>query len=111
VRGNLLKKLLPPFIKPSVKNGQSRPFNRHRPPGLDWGGNKESMHTTKQQRETRQIELVETHNIALSLRRIGDAPGYNGDARRKRALYHAVLMEHCFTTQEQVALRAALNLP
>jgi len=81
------------------------------PSGLDWGGNKESMHTTKQQRETRQIELVETHNIALSLRRIGDAPGYNGDARRKRALYHAVLMEHCFTTQEQVALRAALNLP
>lgn len=67
--------------------------------------------TTKQHRETRQIELVETHNIALSLERMQKAAGYETDGRRKRALYHAVCMTNSFTTQERVNLRIALNLP
>lgn len=69
------------------------------------------MSTPKQRRETRQIEMVETHNLALSLIRIGNAPGYNADERRKRALYHAVCMTNSFNGEERKNLRIALNIP
>lgn len=69
------------------------------------------MSTTKQNRETRQIEMVETHNIALSLVRIQNAPGYDNDSRKKRAIYHAACMTNSFTNEEKKNLRIALNLP
>lgn len=69
------------------------------------------MSYTKQQRETRQIEMVETHNIALSLVRMGNALGYGVNDRRKRAIYHAVCMTDSFNNEERKNLRIALNLP
>lgn len=68
------------------------------------------MKITKQARETRQTEMVETYNIALSIRRMAEAPGYDHD-RWKRAIYHAVCMEDKGTRDERAALRQALNLP
>lgn len=70
-----------------------------------------SMNPSKLARVSRNIEMVETHNIALSLVRIQNAPGYQADEKKKRALYHAICMTNSFTTQERVNLRAALYLP
>ena len=67
------------------------------------------MKTTKQQRETRLTELVETHNIALALKRLNDAP-YE-PARKRRALYHALLMSDGFNREETTKIREALSLP
>ena len=47
------------------------------------------MKTTKQQRETRLNELVETHNLALSLKRLEEATPFD-HGRWERALYHAI---------------------
>ena len=67
--------------------------------------------TTKQNRQTRQIEMVETHNIALSLRRLYDSGPYDS-LRWKRAFYHALLMAHTSASFEEKALiRQALRLP
>lgn len=64
----------------------------------------------KRQRSTEKIELVETHNIALSLERIKDAPGYDQE-RWKRALIHALGMARVASNTEQKAIREALGLP
>jgi hypothetical protein len=65
--------------------------------------------TTKQERQTRLTEMVETHNIFLSLCRL-DRPPY--DSRRKtRALYHAITMTGAFSSEAVTAIRVALNLP
>ena len=65
--------------------------------------------TTKQLRETRKIELVETHNIALSIERI-NASNCHGDW--KRALYHALAMSGAYYNHAQLkAIREALELP
>lgn len=66
------------------------------------------MKTTKQQRETRMIELVETHNIALSLQRLTSSPYSVG--RWKRALYHALAMDGCAGRDELAKIREALGL-
>ena len=66
--------------------------------------------TSKQDRETRKIELVETNNIALSIARIRNAPGYSSDQKWKRALYHAILMA-TESWSEQAKIREALGLP
>lgn len=68
------------------------------------------MKTKSQQRSTEKIELVETHNIALSIQRIKDAPGYHPDGW-KRALIHALGMSNAGTRTEQTAIREALGLP
>lgn len=66
--------------------------------------------TSRQDRKTRKVELVETHNIALSLRRISDAPGY--DVKRwKRALVHAIGMAYVASNDEQRKIREAVELP
>lgn len=66
------------------------------------------MMKDKQLRETRKAELVETHNIALSLTRLQAQP-YDA-VRWKRALYHAVAM--CGMGDSQVeSIRKALGLP
>jgi hypothetical protein len=60
---------------------------------------------------TDKIELVETHNLALSLRRLKNIPdSWNQEAVR-RALYHAVCMTGCFDLSEQTQIREAIKLP
>mgnify|MGYP001568639483 FL=1 len=68
------------------------------------------MKTTKQQRETRLIEMGETHNIALALMRVNEAAPYD-TARKRRALYHALLMSDGFGSEELSKIRQALSLP
>lgn len=66
---------------------------------------------SKQDRQTRQIELVETYNLMRSLKRISETPGY-GSQNWKRALYHAIAMSGChggFNEMEKI--RQALGLP
>jgi hypothetical protein len=67
------------------------------------------MKTTKQQRETRLNELVETHNLALSLGRLESSPYDLG--RWKRALYHAICMQACGDSAMRAKIREALGLP
>lgn len=64
--------------------------------------------TPKQLRETRLNELVETHNIARSIRRLRGSPYDEG--RWRRALYHAVCME-VNGVEERQKIREALKLP
>ena len=66
--------------------------------------------TSRQDRETRKVELVETHNIALSLRRIQNAPGYD-NRRWKRALIHALGMAYVGSDEERKKIREAVDLP
>lgn len=58
---------------------------------------------------TKKAELVETHNIALSLDRLGGSP-YDCD-RWKRALYHAICMSGVADRDEKQKIREALKLP
>lgn len=58
---------------------------------------------------TRKTELVETHNIALSLDRLSQGP-YDCD-RWKRALYHALAMSGVSGTTALEKIRIALELP
>ena len=63
----------------------------------------------KQIRETTLSELVETHNLANSLRRLC-GPTYDGE-RWKRALYHALAMTSISNRQTLEKIRVALELP
>lgn len=66
------------------------------------------MSEAKRLRETRKVELVETHNIALSIDRLREGP-YDSE-KWKRALYHALAMSQVGRdTLEKV--RIALELP
>lgn len=58
---------------------------------------------------TDNIELVETANIARSLRRLERLRCSTDDARR-RVLFHAVCMTYSFTEEERKNLRIALNI-
>lgn len=59
---------------------------------------------------TRKIELVETHNIALSLDRLRELTPYG--VRWRRALYHALSMSECPIHINMLkAIREALELP
>ncbi len=67
---------------------------------------------TKNRRNTAQIEMVETHNIALSLRRLQNVPNCSGDQAQRRAIYHAVCMTYALSNDDQrKALREAIKLP
>lgn len=68
------------------------------------------MKISKQQAMTRQIELVETYNICLSLKRILNAPSYDSD-RWQRALYHALGMSSVSNHAQMEKIRQALGLP
>lgn len=61
-------------------------------------------------RETTKIELVETHNIALSLDRLVGAP-YDCGHRWRRALYHALGMSGVADRALLEKIRIALELP
>lgn len=68
------------------------------------------MMTPKQERQTRQIEMVETHNLALSIARIKNVPGYDS-MRWRRALYHAIGMTGCASNSMLEKIRQAMELP
>lgn len=61
-------------------------------------------------KSTTRIELVETHNIALSLMRLHESSPFDG-RRWKRALYHALTMSHPANEYERQKIREALSLP
>lgn len=63
---------------------------------------------SKQVRETRRVELVETHNLYLSLMRLQEGP-YDHQ-RWKRALLHAGGMAGLSSGQME-KLRLALEMP
>ena len=61
-------------------------------------------------RSTTRIELVETHNLSLSLNRLCCGP-YDTD-RWKRAFYHALTMSNASINREDLTkIREALHLP
>jgi hypothetical protein len=66
------------------------------------------MKSPRRKKNTAQIELVETHNLAFSISRLRDGP-YDPD-RWRRALYHALSM-CCVNRGEIEKIRQALNLP
>ena len=60
--------------------------------------------------KTDKLELVETHNLMLALRRLRSGSGGYDDGKWKRALYHAICCEiHEYDTKK--AIREALRLP
>jgi hypothetical protein len=63
----------------------------------------------KRETSTTKVELVETQNLALSLKRL-TGPPYEGD-RWRRALYHALTMTHTVNRDEAAKIREALELP
>lgn len=67
------------------------------------------MKTTKQQRETCQLEVVETYNLYRSFERLRQPP-FDG-LRWKRALVHALGMSFCASSIDRQKIREALGLP
>lgn len=61
-------------------------------------------------RSSKQVEVVETHNLLLSLNRIHNARGFGG-SRWKRALYHALGMFGQIGFTELQEIRKILRLP
>ena len=66
------------------------------------------MKIPKQDRETRQVEMVETYNLARSLSRVGG--GWGERPRMKRALYHALAMTEVLTETELKGVREVMGL-
>ena len=64
---------------------------------------------SKRLARTDQIEMVETHNLAISLKRCTDGP-YDTD-KWKRAFYHALAMSGVSNRGEIERIRIALQLP
>lgn len=65
---------------------------------------------SKQKRETRKVELVETNNLALSLSRLGAIKPWSRQ-HWKLALYHALLMSEVPSSDMVQKIRVALELP
>ncbi len=59
---------------------------------------------------TDKIELVETQNLALALRRLNNVNEWGGGVT-KRALYHAICMTLSFEATSRGKIREALSLP
>ena len=64
---------------------------------------------SKRNAVTRKIELVETHNIALSLDRLCES--WSDNVRWKRAFYHALAMSNAGNRGVLEKIRVALELP
>ena len=65
---------------------------------------------SKRNRQTDQIEMVETYNLCLSLNRL-HGRGIFDSLSWKRALYHALCMSSCGSFEEKALIRQALRLP
>ena len=59
---------------------------------------------------TQKVELVETHNLAVSIQRLRSGDGGYDDGRWRRALYHAICMQVNEWDIRQ-KIREALKLP
>lgn len=60
--------------------------------------------------KTDRVELVETHNLALSIKHLRSGGGGYDEGRWRRALYHAICMEiNEYDVKRQI--REALKLP
>lgn len=59
-------------------------------------------------KRTDKVELVETHNIALSLKRLQTS---SDEYRWRRAFYHALGMNYCASQDMKRKIREALELP
>lgn len=68
------------------------------------------MKIPKQERETSLAELVETHNLSLSLKRLENSVPFD-HGRWKRALYHALCMNGAGDPNMRTKIREALGLP
>jgi len=66
--------------------------------------------TPRRSRQTAVVELTETHNICLAIKRVQDQAGGYDPERWKRAVYHALGMAHVGTDVLQ-RVREALRLP
>lgn len=62
-----------------------------------------------QRKATERIELVEMHNLAISIKRLKDVRPYDGE-RWKRALIHAMGISYVHRNEVK-AVREALELP
>ena len=67
------------------------------------------MKVSRRNSQTSQVELVETYNLTLSLRRIYATS--NGGRAWKRAIYHALDMAGVTGHQELQKIRDTLQLP
>lgn len=65
---------------------------------------------SKLDRDTRLIGLVETNNIARSLKRIKASPNGHERERWKMAIYHAMFLAGCWPSELE-SVRKALGLP
>lgn len=65
----------------------------------------------KKKRTATEIEVLETRKLFLSFERLVKATRYGGNARVKRALYHALLMSGFLTSEQITEIRQALLLP
>jgi hypothetical protein len=65
---------------------------------------------SKQAKETRHIQLVETNNIARALKRIKASPHGSDRDTWKMAIYHAMFLAGCWHSELQ-KVRQALELP
>lgn len=61
--------------------------------------------------KTEKIELVETDNLARSLKRLKGIDRAFYQPAIRRALYHSSAMSNAFDSEEMTALRIALKLP
>lgn len=60
--------------------------------------------------KTSKMEMVETHNLAISFRRL-TSDGTTDPERWRRALYHALAMDGCAGRNVLEKIRLALELP
>ena len=61
--------------------------------------------------KTEYIELVETHNIVMALKRVKDQQGSYDSNRWKRAIYHALSISRVCGFNELKQIRETLGLP
>ncbi len=64
---------------------------------------------SKRLARTDQREMVETHNLSISLKRLHEGP-YDSE-KWKRAFYHALSMSYISSRAELERVRIALQLP
>lgn len=62
-------------------------------------------------KSTEKIEIVEAHNLSLSLRRLRNAPGYSVYGKWQSALYHALVQTSGLSEPKLTTIRQALGLP
>ena len=63
---------------------------------------------SKRIKSTELIELAETHNLVLSIRRLKSSNEMEHAVRR--ALYHALCMTYCFNSTTRTKIREAMEL-